>query len=178
MHLLSCALKYGEMENMTSPHGQIIAFLVLKKDTLFSAVVIIAPMLTMRLAVTSCVAAAARSIVEGREFHFFHASNQVSHFLHSCSVLKVTAASLQWCCTGSCRQLSQLTVHSLVIIVSTLTEEKHKHAQIHTDRYTPTRPHTCCSSSTAPRVNGWESNYYPHTGTIFSALASQDVCSR
>lgn len=75
-------------------------------------------------------------------------------------------------------QLSQLTVYSLLIIMETRGEEKHKHAQIHTDSYTPTRPHTCCSSSTAPRVNGWESNYYPHTGTIFSALASQDVRSR
>lgn len=54
----------------------------------------------------------------------------------------------------------------------------HRRTQIHTGRHTPVRPHTCCSSSAAPRVNGWESNCYSHTGTTFSTLVSQDVWAR
>lgn len=54
---------------------------------------------------------------------------------------------------------------------------KYTLAETHTGRNTPVRPHTCCSSSSAaPCVNGWESNYYCHTGTTFSTRVSQDMC--
>lgn len=73
---------------------------------------------------------------------------------------------------------SQLTMYSHMIIMYMYTKEKHRHTQIHAGRNTPIRPHTCCSSSsTAPCVNGWESNYYSHAGTTFSTLVSEDMCA-
>lgn len=63
---------------------------------------------------------------------------------------------------------AQLTMYSHMIIMYVHTKEKRRHTHIHTGRNTPIHPHTCCSSSsTAPCVNGWESNYYSHTGTTF-----------
>lgn len=58
------------------------------------------------------------------------------------------------------------------------TRQKHRYTQVRAGRNTPKHPHTCClSSSTAPCVNGWESNYYSHTRTTFSTLVSQDMCA-